>query len=75
MYGFNKAALIISALIDSGATHIFKSKSLVKKLQLPLFLNKSLQNCWMMAQSSPVRRRSMMHMGLYLRMLNRLVSG
>ena len=42
MYDCNNAALIVSALIDSGATHSFISKTLVRKLKLSLVLGQKL---------------------------------
>ena len=44
MYGCDNTTLIVSSIVDSccGEIHSFVSKSLVKKIQLPLVLGKKL---------------------------------
>ena len=75
MYSCNNAVLIVSALIDSGATHSFISKPLVQKLQLPLIFGLKLAVTLANGLDLPVRRMSLLPMALYCRMLNKLVSG
>ena len=42
IYGCSNAALIVSALVNSGANHNFTSKPLLKNLNLHLALGKKL---------------------------------
>ena len=64
MYDYNNAAVIVSALINSGVTQSFISISLLKNFNYLLFWDKNLQYRWLIAQSLPGRSMSMISMGL-----------